>query len=150
MVEARAWGDGGGKTRRHEIADMSYEMGVIACAVDGDVVHFGPGIPADVAWGVHRGVSPETATRAAVSRSLLADDDEVSTFLRRLSGESGLVSRSAQREPTTIGEQGDLTDAFLLLDRLAALEDTCTCGDGGSIFACPNYIEGDESLIGDE
>jgi hypothetical protein len=144
-METRTWGDGGGKTRRHEIEVMSYAVKMIACGVDHEVVRFGE-TPADIAWNQHRGIS-FTVEQAVVDRAALATDAEVSEFLKWVAREDGddrlppTVSRSAVYRVDHA--TGDMETRAEFLDEIREMQARCTCATT-AVTDCPNYAEGDE------
>lgn len=141
---SREWGDGGNKDRAHEIEVVSYKMGVIVCAIDGEVIRFGP-VPSDVAWDLHRGVQYAAADRTA-ARALLATDDEVAEFIRRLdTGDDTptLVAPSSGFATAAVPDYDDET-VVNFLDKVRGLQARCTCNTNSSILECPNYVDGDE------
>ena len=143
MIDAREWGDGVGNDREHEIADISFSLGSIACKC-GSYVGITRGKSLEEVWDLHRGLLAfQTVVRRSVDRSLLATDDEVSEFLRSVSGEGPtLMPRSSVRTAETI----DTEAVAALLDYLDEFQSHCKCGDGRSVTECPNYIPGDEEI----
>jgi hypothetical protein len=142
---ARAWGDGVGKTRPHEIAALSYEMGVVVCRNDDEVVRFGD-IPADLAWDRHRGIEVNVG-QVAAERAALATDDEVSEFLRSIAEDAtaAVLPPTVSRSITYAADHTTERETGLeFLKAVREMQARCTCTPHSDITDCPNYVEGDE------
>ncbi len=148
VVDSRTWGDGGGKTRSHEVEVVSLDLGVVICAVDGDAVRFGD-VPADIAWDIHRGVDGY-ATRRSVDAGTRATDAEVEEFLawvaREEDGLPPTVSTGVMRANAAAAPPDNDGNIIEFLNLVREFQSQCTC-DETDIFSCPNYRDGDEEAF---
>ena len=141
--ERRAWGDGGNKTRVHEIADIHYllDRSSLACSCGVFLQARNPWVLESM-WDDHRGhVKVPTLHSVDEGYSPREDDPDVTDFLRKYApwfyaGEIQPATKLAD-EPASVSERLDL------IDMLMKRQSHCTCDETG-IVGCPNYIEGDE------
>ena len=142
----REWGDGGNKTRLHEVVESDMHSPLSAQFIDcrcGERVTAGNLLHVGNAWQAHTGrvVSiPRLEDRAT--------DSEVEEFLKKVEDptyESDMSGGAYVTKP-----YGDLEDAFYLLERLYERQALCTCvipveahGWKKAVTKCPNFREGD-------
>jgi len=136
----RTWGDGVGDGRKHVIGAIDLhsepEDQYIACEPCGTYIPRGIYLSIDRAWDAHRGLEYHPPRYG-----ILATNSEVHEFLKKVDNPQYESSMTGAKYSNYVSRP-DLTEVFDLFERLAKMQEECTCATG-PVTSCPNYLEGD-------